>query len=194
MQKTLTPPSENKEQGFPVNHTGRPPDRARHEEPTSSSALHSHRHRSRLSLGCEGTPSLVFCCSQWQSKQAKSSTAEHVGENNSHCPVVNKHGAGGARKPNRGLTYTPFHKLCPEKVLQFSAGSSQEMGSTSAAHSSPQTVLLGQALTGTVPVGSRTSAVPWPKQHPSQGTALLSIRSLGHKKWRAPGGLDVLSG
>lgn len=102
-----------------MNHTGCPPDHARHEEPTPPSALHSHQHRSQLSLGGEGTPSLLLCYSQQQSKQAKSSTAEHVGGNNSHCPVVNKHGAGGARKPNRALIYTPFHKLCPEKVLQF---------------------------------------------------------------------------
>lgn len=74
--KTLTLLSENKEQGFPMNHMGCPPHRARHEEPTSPSALHSYRHRSWLSLGREGTPSLFLCCSQQQSKQAESSTTE----------------------------------------------------------------------------------------------------------------------
>lgn len=28
-------------------------------------------------------------------------------------------GAGAARKPTKGIIYTAFHKLCPEKLLQL---------------------------------------------------------------------------
>lgn len=109
-----------------------------HEEPISPSALHSHRHRSRLLLGGEDAPPLFLCHSQQQSKQKP---PQQCTQEKTTLTVLCLRNTGQEEPENQtGALFTLSFTSSAQKRFYGPAGSSQETG--------PWTALLGQALMG----------------------------------------------